>query len=212
MNSLTRIFNRYRRRTWLLGLAVLLLLAKLGSLGLDNYQAREATLETRQVTLQQYRNLTANADELRARLKRLQAIRERLETRLFSGTSEEEIISAMQLNFQALVSTAGLQSESIRPVRQRSGRGAEGEKAAKGEDLPGEVAIKARLVGTLSQYLELLAALEGSEKFFKIDSFTLSPYKKTGLKIALDLRGYFSTTPAKTEGGGGKTPAGAKAG
>jgi len=196
MNSLTRIFNRYQRRTWLLGLAALLLLAKLGSMTLDNYQERVAVLEARQATMQQYRNLTDNAEELRFRLKRLQASRQRLMTHLFRGTSEEEIISAMQLNLQALVATAGLQSESIRPVQQRNSRGAEGEKAG---NHPGEVAIKARLAGTLSEFLELLVALERSEKFFKIESFSLSPYKKAGLKISLDLRGYFITIPA---GGG----------
>jgi len=147
MNSLTRFFNRYRRRTWLLGLAGLLLLVKLGSLVLENYQERVATLETRQATLQQYRNLTANADELGIRLKRLQTNREKLTTLLFRGASEEEIISAMQLNLQALVSTAGLQSESIRPIQQRGSRGT---KEGKGENRPGEVAIKARLVGPLS--------------------------------------------------------------
>jgi hypothetical protein len=209
MNSLTRFFNRYRRRTWLLGLAALLLLAKLGSMTLDNYQERVAALETRQATLQQYRNLTANVEELRSRLKRLQASRQRLMTHLFRGTSEEEIISAMQLNLQALVATAGLQSEAIRPVQQRSGRGAEGEKAG---NHPGEVAIKARLAGTLSEFLGLLVALERSEKFFKIESFSLSPYKKAGLKIALDLRGYFITIPARDGGETGEAQVAAPAG
>ncbi len=209
MNSLTRFFNRYRRRTWLLGLAALLLLAKLGSMALENYQERVTTLETRQATLQQYRNLTANAEELRTRLKRLQASREKLMTLLFRGTSEEKIISAMQLNLQAMLLTAGLQSESIRPMQQRSGRGAEVDKS---EGLPGEVVIKARLVGTLSEYLEFLIALESSGKFFKIDSFALSPYKKAGLKIALDLRGYFITIPSEEGDGTGAPQVAAPAG
>ena len=209
MNSLTRFFNRYRQRTWLLGLAALLLCLKLGSVALDSYREREAMLETRRATLLQYRQLTANAEELRGRLKRLQASREKLSTHLFRGASEEEVISAMQLNLQALVSAAGLQSESIRPMQQRGGRGGEEEK---GENLPGEVAIKTRLVGTLSEYLELLAALERSEKFFKIESFSLSPYKKAGLKIALDLRGYYLATPARESGETGGAPAAPPAG
>jgi hypothetical protein len=204
MNSLTRFFNRYRRRTWLLGLAALLLLAKLGSMVLENYQEKVAIVETRQAILQQYRNLTANADELRGRLKRLQTNREKLMSRFFRGVNEEEIISAMQLNLQALVSTAGLQSESIRPMQQRGGRGAE---AAQTEPFLGEVVIKARLVGSLSEYLEFLASLERSEKFFKIDNFSLAPYRKSELKITLDLRGYFVTIPSGEAGGSKKAQA-----
>lgn len=200
MNSLRRFFNRYQLRTWLLVLAGLLLLAKLGSLTLDSYREKVADLETRQATLMQYRNVTSGATELRARLARLQASREKLITHLFRGDSEEEIISAMQLSLQALVTEAGLQSESIRPMQQRGIRGAEG---GKGENLPGEVAIKARLIGTLGEFLDLTAGLERQEKFFKIESFSLSPYRKAGLKISLDLRGYFITNPDGNGGEGG---------
>lgn len=208
MNNLTRFFTRYRRRTWLLGLVVLLLLGNLGRWLQANYAAEVAALESRQAILARYQLSTANAEELRSRLTRLQASRKKLEPSLFHGGNEEEIISAMQLNLQALVSTAGLESESIRPMQQRSGRGADDGKAASGL---GEVVIKARLQGTLSEYLELLALLAQSEKFFKIENFSLSPYKRVGLKITLDLRGYFVQLPPAAGGGDGGVDAGTPA-
>jgi hypothetical protein len=201
VNDLTRFLNRYRRRTWLLALVVLLLLLKLGSFLLGDYRERIATLESRQATLRQYRNLTADADELRDRLARLRERREKLVTHLFSGAKEGEIVSAMQLNLQALVSTAGLQSESLRPIPQKSARGSEGEQERTGL---GEVAVNARLAGSLAEALEFLTLLAQSGKFFKIESMNLSPYKRTGLKIALELRGYFVTIPPANDGGSGE--------
>jgi len=202
MNSLSRIFYRIGSRGLLLALAGVLLLVKLGFMLQESYVAKQADLESRQANLARHRKLAAKAPELKAQLQRLNDRREKLGKILFTGSSEENIISAMQLDLQALVTTAGLEVESIRPTKQKNAKA-----AGKGEAELGEVAIKASLAGTLAGFQALLAQLYSSEKFYKIETVTLSPYKKAELKILMDLRGYFIVTAPETaasvEGGGG---------
>lgn len=193
MNSLARVINSVGSRNLLLGLAGLLLLLNLGRWLQSSYQADQATLESRQASLARYRDLADRGPGLRAQLERLTAERERVVKYLFTGANEENIVSAMQLDLQALVTTAGLETESIRPLKQKSEREGEGGKGL------GEVAIKASLAGTLEQYQAFLAELFRSGKFYTIESVTLSPYKKSELKILLDLRGYFIITGPAVE-------------
>jgi hypothetical protein len=205
MNSIFRVLHRLGNRGLLLALVGLLLLVKLGVELQNSYAAVRGELESRQASLARYRKLTGKAPELKGRLQSLMDERERLGKVLFAGSSEENIISAMQLDLQALVTTAGLETETIRPVKQKNAREAEGETGL------GEVAIKASLNGTLAGYQTLLAELYSSPKFYKIEAVTLSPYKKSDLKILIDLRGYFITTApevgAIAESGGAGQPA-----
>lgn len=194
MNSVSRILHRIGSRGLLLSVVALLLLIKLGLELQGAYQAEQDVLESRRASLVRYQKLTGKVPELRSQLQRLTAERDKLRQILFAGSSEENIISAMQLDLQALVTTAGLESETIRPIKQKNVR-------ADGEEFGlGEVAIKASLTGTLAEYLNFLAALYGSEKFYKIEAVTISAYKKSDLKIAIDLRGYFLTTAPEVAG------------
>lgn len=204
MNSMSRVLHRIGSRGLLLSLVALLLLIKVGLTLQDAYQAELVELESRRASLARYQKLTGKVPELRSQLQRLTAEREKLRQILFTGSSEENIISAMQLDLQALVTTAGLEPETIRPVKQKNVREDGGEFGL------GEVAIKASLTGTLAEYLTFLAALYGSEKFYKIEAVSLSPYKYSELKIAIDLRGYFVTTAPEVaanveSGGAGQT-------
>jgi hypothetical protein len=205
MNSLPRVLHRIGGRGLLLSLVGLLLLVKLGFELQGAYKAAQGELENRQASLARYRKLTGKAPELKSQLQSLTAEREKLGKVLFTGSSEENIISAMQLDLQALVTTAGLESETIRPIKQKNAREVGGVPGL------GEVAIKASLNGTLAGYQALLAELYGSGKFYKIEAVTLSPYKKSDLKILIDLRGYFVTTApevgAIAESGGAGQPA-----
>lgn len=188
MTSMPRILHRIGSRGLLLALLGLLLLVKVGFELQVSYKALQAVLESRRANQARYLKLAGKTPELKSQLQRLTAEREKFMKVLFTGSSEENIISAMQLDLQALATTAGLESETIRPVRQKNARDAGGETGL------GEVAIKASLIGTLAGYQAFLAELYRSGKFYKIEAVALSPYKKSDLKILIDLRGYFVTT------------------
>ncbi|NTV12757.1 MAG: hypothetical protein HGA96_02295 [Desulfobulbaceae bacterium] len=205
MNSLSRILHRSGSRGLLLGVVGLLVLTKLGLWLQETYQADQAELESRKAALTRSRKLAGKIPELRAQLQRLNDERERLGKYLFTGANEENIISAMQLDLQALVTTAGLESETIRPLKQKNAQDT-------GADaVLGEVAIKSSLNGTLAEYQAFMAELYRSPKIYKIEAVTLTPFKKSELKILIDLRGYFVITAPEvavvTEGGGAAQPA-----
>lgn len=191
MTNLSTILHRIGSRGLLLTLVGLLVLAKLGMGLQDTYKADQADLANRQANLLRYQKLTGKAPALRSELERLKSEREHLGKYLFTGTSEDNIISAMQLDLQALVTSAGLESETIRPMKQKNAKEAGGEMGM------GEVAIKANLNGTLTEYLAFLAELYNSGKIYRIEAVTLSPYKKSELKILMDLRGYFTIAAPK---------------
>ena len=203
MNNMFTVLNRLRGRAVLVSLTVVLLCAKLVMGVWDSYQADQVVLETRKTSLARYRTLTARAPELRLRLEQLTAEQDKLGKFLFSGPNEESILSGMQLDLQALVTTAGLEAETIRPIKQKNEQKNEKD-GQKGVSDMGEVVIKANVNGTLDQYLALLAELFSSGKLYRIEAVTLAPRKKSDLKIGIDLRGYFVTTApvvvAATEG------------
>ena len=84
-------------------------------------------------------------------------------------------------------------------IRQKKEAGHE-----KGEDTPvlGEVVIKARLAGTLMQFMDLISEIYKGKEFFKIENFSLKTYKN-GLKIFIDLRGYYILPDQKDSDGAG---------
>jgi hypothetical protein len=55
-----------------------------------------------------------------------------------------------------------------------------------------EISIKIRLSGTQSQFVDFIAQLYSSDKLFQVESFTLKPYKKTEMKIFIDLKGFYT--------------------
>lgn len=205
MNSLSRILHRFGSRGLLLGLLAVLLFVKIGFTLRDSYLADQEELVSRRASLERHRKLTGKLPALRSQLQRLDSEREKLRGILFTGSSEENIISGMQLDLQSLVTTAGLESETIRPLKQKNAPTAGAEPGL------GEVIIKANLNGTLPELLNFLAELYNSAKFYKIETVTLAPYKKSELKIAMDLRGYFLITSPEVateveSGGTGQPP------
>ena len=200
MNNISRFLSRFDRRSLLIGVAVLLLLFNLVRWLSGSYEARQAELESNLARLEQYGSVTGSAKEIEEHLGDLVRQKTRVEKYFFTGENGDKIASAMQIKIQSLISRSGMQSESIRPIRQK----AEGEHE-KGKDAPvfGEVVVKARLTGTLTQFMGLINDLYRGEEFFKIENFSLKAYK-TGLKIFIDLRGYYILPEEnKKDGAGG---------
>ena len=187
MDNMVRFFSRFERKTLLIAGAVVLLLLNIGRLAGNSFEARQTELESKLTRLEQYQRITSRADDLDKKLERLLKHKKQIEKHFFTGTTDDKIASAMQLRIQSLVSRNGLQSESIRPIRQK--------KESKDKDAEnvvlGEVLIKARLVGTISDFMDFMAALYQGKEFFKIENFSLKPYRKSGLKIFVELRGYY---------------------
>lgn len=198
MNNIARFINRFERRSLLIAVAVLLLLFNIGRWITSSYQAGGVELESNLARLEQYGYVTGNVAQLEEQLNSLAKQKAEVEKHFFTGATDDKIASAMQIKIQALVAQAGLVSESIRPIRQK----AEAEKG-KGEKAPvlGEVVVKVRLVGSLMEFMDFIAALYKGKEFFKIENFSLKPYKKS-LKIFIDLRGYY-ILPGQHDGAGG---------
>ena len=91
----------------------------------------------------------------------------------------------MQLKLQEHISTSGLVLETLRPTFQRD--------KAKDKDI-GEVQIKMRLSGSLDEFARFLASLYKSKHLFHIESFTLKPFRGAGLKIFIDMKGFYMAT------------------
>ena len=199
MNNVTRFLNRFERRSLLIAVAVVLLLFNLGRWINSSYQARQAELESNWARLEQYGSVTGNVEQLKEQLDDLLKRKTKVEKYFFTGETDDKIASAMQIKIQSLISRTGMRSESIRPIRQK--REAENEKGDDGPVL-GEVVIKARLTGTLMQFIDLISDLYKGKEFFKIENFSLKAYK-SGLKIFIDLRGYYILPEEKASDGVG---------
>ncbi|MEA3548132.1 MAG: type II secretion system protein GspM [Thermodesulfobacteriota bacterium] len=169
-----------KKRLFMVVLALLLIL-NIGRLSLGYYQNQKEEVENRIDLLNQYRKAVVMQPQLKKRVAQLEKRSEQIDRYLFSGSSVEEISSAMQILLQNKVADAGLEPESIRPMR-------------KGANVkPGEIAdlvIKMRLVGTLDEFVDFLANLYRSSELIKIETFSLKPYKG-GLKISLDVKGFY---------------------
>lgn len=188
MISLAKYYNRHRRRAFLIIAAVVLLALNLFRWFNAEYKAKVSNAESSVSRLEQYKFNSRQVDELKKELDRVKKSREEVERAFFTGVSDEEIASAMQIRIQNMVMKTGLESESIRPIRQASDRNREDVV----QDMPlEEVIIKARLVGTQEQFVNFLSDVYSSEQFFKIESFTLKPYKKAGLKIFVEFKSYY---------------------
>ena len=182
MINISRIIDRFGgKKPLLIGIMAALLALKAGQLVINHFDEMEDHVSNREALLDQYHRTTQKLVKLRANVARAEKRKEQLDVFLFSGESAEKISSAMQIQLQEQVIKAGLEPESIRP-RQ-------GEKYQ--ENDYGEVAVKIRLAGSLNNFTKFLADLNRSQQLFVIESFTLKSYKKTKLKIFLELKGYY---------------------
>ncbi|MFN2364901.1 MAG: GspMb/PilO family protein [Desulfurivibrionaceae bacterium] len=198
MIDMVYFFKRFQRRTVLIALALLLLVVYAGRWIDDVYDARRTELENRLNRLGQYQLDTAKAEIYEKRLQNLLTLRKQVDHYFFSGENDNKLSSAMQLKIQALVVRAGLQAESIRPVMQKN----EGPDSAEKGEVLGEVLIKTRLAGTLGQFVDFMAELYRGEKFFYIEDVSFRPYQNSGLKIFIELRGYYVLLDEDSGSGG----------
>ena len=176
------IVNRYGKKQLLIATVCLLLGVNVIKLGYGFYTSQQEELAQNLDLLAKYQKSTAKIENLRRRVQLLEQQSKQMESYLFTGSSEEEIASAMQILLQDYVVKSGLEPESLRPTT--SGKMDRGQKQ-------GEISVKMRLAGTSQNFIEFLSSLYRSKHLFKIESFTLKPYKKTELKIFLDLNGYY---------------------
>ncbi len=182
MIRLPAMLRQLQSRTVLIIIAALLLVLNLGRLAINYYDERREELDNKIALLEQYHAAAQQLGTLKNSVAGLEKQRSQLEVYLFTGASEEEIASAMQIMIQEMVVKAGLEPEFLRPVKSGG--------TAKSKEY-GEIAIKVRMAGNLTNFVEFIRNLYRSDRLFKIESFTLKPFKNTELKIFLELKGYY---------------------
>ncbi len=185
VTQIIQLLNRLRSRTGLMIVVGVLVVLNLGRLGIREYDDILAGIDSKQALLGQYQVATNNLDNLRQEIKRLEVRQGQFDTRLFTGKTRNEITSAMQIKLQDILGAADLTPESL-----RSSNG-----ARKVDDKAyGEVLIKIRLTGKLDNFLQFLSKFYKMNYFFKIENFTLKPFKKDQLKVFLGLKGFYRLT------------------
>lgn len=191
MINLPVLLHKVRSRSFLIALAVLLLLFNVAKVSVNYFKDQQAEVESRVALLEQQRKSVARIDELRASVNSLEVRKKALDRYLFTGQSEERIASAMQIMLQEMVSKANLDPESLRPVL----RGGGGEKGKEKEIH--DIAIKMRLAGDIQSFTDFLAALYKAQHLFVIDNLVLKPDARTGkLKVLMDLKGFYRLAKA----------------
>lgn len=178
---------RFRLRIVLVLLAVVLAGFSVWRQMEARYATKEEYIASRKVLLDQHRLTVRKLSGLKKQVEQLEERRQQVDKILFTGASEEEVASAMQLLVQEKLNGTGLETESLRPVLQTPVKEKDGGKK-KGY---GEISVKARLSGTLNGFSTFLANLYQSDKLFRIESFSIKAYKGTGLKIFIDINGYY---------------------
>lgn len=195
-----KLLSMARSRNGLLVIVGLLLLLNVVRLINGKYAEILQGVESKQSLLGQYRMSTKDIDAVRARIQQLEAQKKQFESHLFVGATEKDVTSAMQIKLQDVLNQVGMTPESLSPAT----------KGGKDDGSSyGEVIIKIRLGGTLESFIKFLAALYKMEYLFKVDNFTVKPFKKEELKIFLELKGYYRLTePPKDESGKKDAPKG----
>lgn len=190
MSRLPQIIEQLRTRRALIIIAACLLALNLGRLVIDHFVQQQDELDTRVGLLEQYRMSTRKLVATRARVARLKKQKEALDGYLINGKSAEEIQSRLQIKLQEQINAAGLQVESLRPVRQ-SNRTKEKDKDRDYD----EISIKVRLSGSMNQFIDFLALLYKARTMNQLESLTLMPYKNKNLRIYFDYKGYYRISP-----------------
>ena len=191
MNRFSQIVAWARSRNGLIAIASVLVLLNVGRYATNTYLDVLAGIESKQALLGQHRISTRNIDKLRKRIAQLEQRKKEFDTHLFTGATRKEVTSAMQIKLQEILGSSGLSPESLRPLS----------KSRKVSDMYyGEVIIKLRLSGSLDDFIRFLAGLYRSNYLFKIENFTIKPYKKKELKVFLELKGYYRLTGDGAQG------------
>ena len=180
--NLKQLLSRFQTKTLLIAVAVVLLVLNAGRYAVGYFAAQQEEVENKIILLQKYRDSVVQLGQLKSRVANLERQQQALDKFFFRGNSEEEVASAMQIQLQDMVINANLEPEFLRPVRRGD--------TSKGKQFD-EIAINLRMSGSLENYATFLKNIYRSKNLFKIESFTLKPYKGDQLKIVMEIKGYY---------------------
>jgi hypothetical protein len=188
MKIIIEFFEQFQRRTLLIAVAALLLVVSLVSRVNDAYETRQEELGGKMAKLAQYQLVAGKSGTYKDQLSRLLKVENQVRKYFFAGQKDDKLASSMQLRIQALVAKSGMQAESIRPMMlKREGK----HEKDREKDVFGEVLIKVRLAGSLQQFMDFIVDLYSGNEFFEIKNLTIKPDNKMGLKVYVELSGYY---------------------
>ena len=180
--NLKQLIGRFQTKTLLISLAVVLLVLNIGRFAVSYFNEQQEEVMNKIELLEQYRYSVQNLAQTKNKVTTLDRQKQLLDKYFFRGSSEEEVSSEMQIQLQEMIIDAALEPEFLRPVRRGD--------VGKGKDFD-EITINLRMSGTLEGFVNFLRNLYKSKHLFKIESFTLKPYKNSELKIVLEITGYY---------------------
>ncbi len=184
MRHILQLLERYRTKQALLIVVIVLVGLNVVRYTLGHYAEQQEKIVENGALLEKYRIAVRDLDGLKARVAQQEKQKKRIDGYFFTGESEEEIASAIQIMLQEKISEAGLEVVSIRPVMQSV------KSEEKKRDFQ-ELVIKARLTGNLNDFVSFMADLYNSNKLMKIESFALHASRQKDLKIFLELKGFY---------------------
>ncbi len=181
--NLKQLIRRFQTKTVLIAVVAVLLVLNIGRFAIGYFNERQEQVMNKIELLQQYRDSIQELSQLKNKVTALERQKEIADRYFFTGASEEDVSSAMQIQLQEMVINANLEPEFLRPVHRGD--------AGKGKEFD-EISINLRMSGTLEGFVTFLRNLYKSKNLFRIESFTLKPYKNTELKIVLEIKGYYT--------------------
>ena len=180
--NLKQLIRRFQTKTLLIAVVVALLVLNIGRFAISYFNDQQEQVLNKIDMLEQYQDSIQDLSQLKNKVATLERQKQLLDNYFFTGTSEEDVSSKMQIQLQEMVINANLEPEFLRPVHHSD--------VGKGKEFD-EIAINLRMSGTLEGFEAFLRNLYKSKNLFKIESFTLKPYKNTELKIVLEIKGYY---------------------
>jgi hypothetical protein len=174
--------------------AVLMSLVACLVFGLSRYNDMQVELEDREQALFVNQKNVRKLSSIRQQIKQQKQQVIQFERALLKGQGQDKIISTMQIQVQAMLTSADLEPESLRPVTTRETSGAVIQSAI----------LKLRISGTFEQFNLFLATIYKADTFYQVEGLTIKPFKQDQLKIYMDLRGYYqiSALPDSIKHGG----------
>ncbi len=169
------------QKTLIIAIATLLAGVVAVTLLVSSYQDMQVALEEQEQQLFIDQKNIRKLKSLRQQVAQQKKQVSQLERALLTGKNQDAVISTMQIRVQSMLTSAGLDPESLRPIASRETGGGAVQ----------SVTLKLRLSGNLDQLLHFLAAIYKAESFYQIEGLTIKPFKKDQLKIYLDLKGYY---------------------
>ena len=176
----------------IIAMAALLALGVCIALLVSSYQNMQVALEEQEQQLFIDQKNIRKLKSLRRQVGQQKQQVAQFERALLKGQSQDAVISTMQIQVQSMLTSSGLDPESLRPITARETGGSAVQ----------SVALKLRLSGSIEQLTNFLSTIYKADAFFQIEGLTIKPFKKDQLKIYMDLRGYHQPqAPSQAKGG-----------